>query len=325
MTNRNWLLLMHQIPTKPEAFRIKIWRALQKSGALQLKNSVYVLPTSSENELKFSAFVEEIVKAGGEAFLCKSQFVLGIDQEEVVAMFKNDRKNKYIELAKEVRVLQKLVPANQRPLENDLMTIEHSLGKLERQMKELKAVDFFPSKTNDHTLKLLNGLISKINQLRNGPATKVIIKKVKDFQGKTWVTRSNIHIDRLASAWLISKFIDKRAKFKFVEENNYKPAKNEVRFDMFNGEFTHIGDCCTFEILSKSFAFNSVAFNTIGEIIHDLDLKDTKYNHPETAGIETLLRGIIINENNDIRKIEKATVLLDNLYSTYDSQSHGKI
>lgn len=315
---------MHQIPPKPDSFRVRIWRALQKSGALQLKNSVYVLPESQDNEAKFSAFVTEISKAGGEAFLCKSQFVMGIDQGELVSLFKKARKEKYDDLANELRLLQKLLQPNKQPSESDLMTIEHSLGRLERQLNEVGAIDFFRTDTEVSARKLLNGILLKIDQLRGGSSIKISRNHAKEFQGKMWVTRSDIRVDRLASAWLINRFIDKKAKYKFVKENNYRPTRNEVRFDMFNGEFTHIGDKCTFEVLAESFALDSVAINAIGDIIHDLDLKDTKFNRPEVAGIGVVLKGIISSEKHDGERIKKANIIFDNLFQIFESQSPKK-
>jgi hypothetical protein len=317
----NWLLLIHQVPPKPDSFRVKIWRALQKTGALQLKNAVYVLPVSDVNQEKFQTVIKDIVVGKGEAFLCQSQFIQGIDNQEIIEQFNNDRSEKYKSLAIELRALQKdFFDKKQKLSENDLMSIEHSFGKLERILYELKDIDLFNCVEQEPTQKLFKNISSKIEDLRAGNTKKSIHKK--DFhlyQGKTWVTRNNIHTDRLASAWLISGFIDKKPTFKFVKDNNYKIGKNEICFDMFEAEFTHVGDKCTFEVLAESFLLTKAPILIIAEIIHDLDLKDTKFNRLETPGIGMVLESIIASESDDFKRMEKTKDLFDNLYKTFKS------
>lgn len=321
--SRKWFILIHQIPPKLDSFRVKVWRTLQKAGAMQLKNSVYVLPASEKNKVRFTEFVKDICAAGGDAFLCSSEFVLGIEDAEIIALFNKDRAAKYEIISDELRSLQKLFSGKKIPTENDLMAIEHSIGKLDRQMKELTEIDFFHTEEQESTAKLLHTISTKVSQLRGrNQIEHVASNDIKDYQGLTWVTRSNIHVDRLASAWLIGKYIDKKAKFKFIEENNYNPNKNEVRFDMFKGEFTHVGDKCTFEVLAESFSIELKGIKILSEIIHDLDLKDTKYNRPETSGIGIVLKGIITNEKKDLERIKKANVLFDELFGTLHSLSN---
>src|SRR5262249_9627880 len=125
------------------------------------------------------------------------------------------------------------------------------------------------------------------------PKTDVILK------GKTWVTRQGVHIDRIASAWLIRRFIDPEAQFKFVSGKGYRPQPSELRFDMFEAEFTHEGDKCTFEVLVDRAGLKDSALRAIAEIIHDVDLKDNKFGREEAAGIRTLIDGIAVTTAND--------------------------
>ncbi|MBL7669696.1 MAG: chromate resistance protein [Bdellovibrionaceae bacterium] len=317
-----WLLLMHQLPPKPDSFRVKIWRALQRIGALQLKNSVYVLPAQKNNEAKFISVLDEINAGGGDAFLCYSEFLQGIDQSEIRSMFQADRSKKYEAVAKELRLLQKILATKARPSENELMAVAHSLGKLERQAREIAESDFFASPLKGPTFKLLEGIQAKVSKIHGGAShDKVERVSSKDFQGKIWATRSQLGVDRMASAWLISRFIDKKAKFKFVRENEYRPKKNEVRFDMFEAEFGHVGDKCTFEVLKEAFSLQPKPLSAIAEIIHDLDLEDTKFNRAETSGIGLILSGISEERIDDRQRIEKANALFDNLFNSLsDSQ-----
>ena len=312
--SQSWLLLMHQLSPKADSFRVKIWRSLQKAGALQIKNSVYALPLSAVNKKLFESIVTEINSKNGDAFLCRSNFVKGMSSKELVSKFNQDRSEKYKALGEELREISKLINTK-NPSENELMGVEHSIGKVERQLAELKSIDFFNCETGKSVSNLLTSILTKIEHLRINKAGQEIKKaKMALCQGKVWVTRSNIHVDRLASAWLIETFIDKNPRFKFVKDNHYQPKANEVRFDMFNGEFTHIGDKCSFEVLAESFRIKDQTVSIIAEIIHDLDLKDTKFNRPETAGIGMVISSIISSEESDERRLKKGKILFDDLY-----------
>lgn len=310
---------MHQIPPKPDSLRVRVWRALQKIGALQLKSSVYILPFSDENQRRFESVIQDIVNGKGDAFLCISEFVQGIDRGKLIADFNEDRAARYKLIASELRDTQKLV-VPKTISENDLMAVEHSIGKLDRQLKEIRAIDFFSCKEQEPTFKLLNSILIRIEELRTDSAPLVTKKEIRAFQSKTWVTRQGIHVDRLASAWLISRFVDKKPTFKFVADNNYKGKKEEFRFDMFEGEFTHVGDKCTFEVLAESFGLEHGAIRAIAEIIHDLDLKDTKFNRAETEGIGMVIRGIVKSEPSDDGRMEKGFSLFDDLYESFREQ-----
>ena len=138
------------------------------------------------------------------------------------------------------------------------------------------------------------------------------------------MTRQGVQVDRIASAWLIRRFIDPGARFKFVAGKGYARLPGELRFDMFEGEFTHKGDRCTFEVLVAHAGLADAALAAIGEIIHDIDLKDGKYGREETAGVRSLISGIASAHNDDNQRLERGAVLLDNLYSSFASNQGSK-
>ena len=144
------------------------------------------------------------------------------------------------------------------------------------------------------------------------------------LKGRTWVTRQGVQVDRIASAWLIRRFIDPEARFKFVPGAGYVPQQGELRFDMFEGEFTHQGDRCSFEVLVAHAKLDDPALVAIGEIIHDIDLKDGKYGREEAGGIRTLIAGIASKPNNDEQRLARGAVLLDDLYSSFAGKQDGK-
>jgi len=131
------------------------------------------------------------------------------------------------------------------------------------------------------------------------------------------VTRTGVHVDRMASAWLIQRFIDSAARFKFVAAKGYTPAQGELRFDMFEAEFTHQGDRCTFEVLIERAALRDAALQPIAEIVHDIDLKDGKFRRQEVVGIDRLIAGIAMATKDDEARVRTAAMVWDGLYEYF--------
>jgi len=235
-----WLLLIHQLPPKPDYFRVKIWRRLQTIGAVAMKNSVYVLPFTNDTMEDFQWLRREITAGGGEATVCRASFVDGMTDQQMEALFRPDH-----------------APASPRDAADG----------------------------------------------------KAIMKK----QGRTWVTRPDVHVDRISSAWLIRRFIDPKARFTFGD-----PAPGMVRFDMFEGDYTHEADRCTFETLLKRFGLDKdAALRAIGEMVHDVDFKDGKFSREETPGFERMIAGVVKGHAKDSARISRGAELLDTLYESF--------
>jgi hypothetical protein len=141
---------------------------------------------------------------------------------------------------------------------------------------------------------------------------------LEDLRGRVWVTRRGVRVDRIASAWLIKRWIDRDARFKFVAGKEYVPGDREIRFDMFEGEFTHVGDKCTFEVLARQVGPEDAALQSISEIVHDIDLKDNRFGRPETQGIANLLAGIVAGLDDDDRRIERGSAIFEDLYRFFN-------
>ena len=141
--------------------------------------------------------------------------------------------------------------------------------------------------------------------------------RAEDLTGKTWVTRRGVHVDRIACAWLIRRFIDAEARFKFVSEKDYEAKPGELRFDMFKGEVTHEGDMCSFEVLLARTGMDDPALRAIAEIVHDIDLKDGKFGREQTAGIAHVVAGICMSHDEDLARIERGSALLDDTYKLF--------
>jgi hypothetical protein len=145
---------------------------------------------------------------------------------------------------------------------------------------------------------------------------------VAQHKGRTWVTRTGIKVDRMASAWLIRKFIDPEARFKFVPAKDYRPQPGELRFDMFEGEFTHEGDLCTFEVIVQRFGLGDPALRAIAEIVHDIDVKDAKYGREEAPGIGQLVAGIAAAHPDDEARLARGSALFEDLYALHAATKH---
>ena len=237
-----WLLFIHQIPPKPDYFRVKVRRRLHRIGAVPLKNSVYVLPNSDSGVEDFQWLRREILDDGGDAMICEAAFVAGMSDGELLARFAA------------------------RPTQEP------------------------------------EGSASPPDRIE---------------PGRTWVTRAGVFVDRIASAWLIRRFIDAAARFSFVAPQGYRPAPGELRFDMFEAEYTHEGARCTFETLLARFGLTDPALQAIGEIVHDIDCKDDRFTRAEAAGIATVLQGIAAAAPDDATRLARGGTLFDDLYARF--------
>jgi|RhiMetdeSRZDD1v2_1073273.scaffolds.fasta_scaffold297480_3 hypothetical protein len=316
--NGRWLLLIHQIPPKPNYLRVKIWRRLQRLGAVAIKNSVYALPKGDQTREDFQWVLREIIEGGGDGTLCEARLVDGVTDQQVEALFQAARTTDYRQIADDVRKLAKNLPRKGKLAENNRPQIELDLSRLKRRLDEVVAIDFFGAPGREAATGLIAGIEARLHGDKastTSPEHK--LARREDLLGKTWVTRKGIHVDRIASAWLVRRFIDPKARFKFVPAKGYKPLANEIRFDMFEAEFTHIGDRCTMEVLLDRTGIDDAALRLIAEIVHDIDLKDAKFEHDETAGIERLIAGIAMAHKDDDGRLDRGTALFDDLYEYY--------
>lgn len=309
-----WLLLIHQIPPKPNYFRVKIGRRLQRLGAVALKNSVYVLPRSNQAHEDLQWVAREIAEGGGEASVCEASFVEGVSDGHLEALFNTARDADYAQLSEDARALLDALPGAGQLEEEQRAELGVRLPRLMRRMAEVGAIDFFGAPGRGAAEGLLASLESRLATPSPAPAPAL---PAREYRGRVWVTRKGIHVDRMASAWLIRRFIDPDARFKFVPPKEYRHRAGELRFDMFDGEFTHQGDRCSFEVLLLRLGLNDPALLALGEIVHDIDLKDGKFGRPEAVGLERLVAGIAMSHPDDELRLERASAALDDLYEYY--------
>jgi hypothetical protein len=315
-----WLMLMHQLPAKPAYARVKVWRRLQALGAVTVKGSVYALPANGETREDFAWLAKEIVESGGEAIVCEATLVEGLSDAELQALFDKARDEDYERLAAEARELGARLA--DEPSDDVLAEIASQTARLRKQLDAVVAIDFFGAEGREPAQGLVSGLEAGLKQ-EDAAVTdsKPSVSAAPGLKDRTWVTREGVQVDRIASAWLIRRFIDPGARFKFVPGTGYGPQPGELRFDMFEGEFTHVGDRCTFEVLLGHAGLDDPALKAIGEVIHDIDLKDGKYGRAEVAGVRSLINGIAASSHDDEQRLARGSALLDDLYSSFGGKN----
>jgi len=310
-----WLLLIHQIPPKPNYFRVKIWRRLQRLGAVGIKNSVYALPSNDQAHEDLNWVLREIVEGGGDASLVEARFIEGLGDEQVKEMFRSARDADYQGIAAEARELVRKLSRKAELSDEKRAELEPVLARLQKRVGEIAIIDFFHGRAREPVEGLLQDLAERLARPERAPAKET--ETVERPRGRTWVTRTGIHVDRMASAWLIRRFIDSGAKFKFVTAREYRHKQGELRFDMFDGEYTHKGELCTFEVLLRSFEIADAALRPIAEMVHDIDLKVDTYGRSATAGFEQLVNAIAMAHREDETRLSRASAMLDDLYELY--------
>jgi hypothetical protein len=308
-----WLLLVHQLPAKPPYLRVKVWRRLQALGAVSLKNSVYALPAGEETREDLEWVLREIERGGGDGVICEARLVDGLTDEEVRGRFDAARDADYGEIADELREIGARLKRGRRAPSADAM---QRTATLRRRLAEIAEIDFFGATGRLTVEALLAELEARFAEPSpEKPASAGAERQA--LTGRTWVTRSGVHIDRIACAWLIRRFIDPEARFKFVAAKDYAPRPGELRFDMFEAEFTHEGESCSFEVLLDRIGLDDPALRAIGEIVHDIDLKDAKFGREQTAGIAHVIAGVCATQDDDLARIERGGAVLDDTYELF--------
>jgi hypothetical protein len=314
-----WLLLLHQLPARPAYHRVKLRRRLRALGAVPVKQTVQALPASDETLEDFQWVAKEIEAAGGDAFVCKAQLVAGVSDAQLTMLFDQARDADYAGVTREATASLRRVATRKRPAAAALALARSTAPRLRKRLEEIGAIDFFAANGREAAeiaVRELEGSLMRFEMRTPEPqAPRGTARDLEALRRKTWVTRANVHVDRIACAWLVRTFIDPKAQFKFVPASPpYRPQRDELRFDMADAEYTHRGDRCSFEVLVEDAGLRDPALRAIAEVIHDLDLKDAKFGRPETEGVRQLISGITLGTNDDSVRIERGCALFDDLY-----------
>jgi hypothetical protein len=307
---RRWLILVHQLPATPSNLRVRTWRRLQELGAVAVKQAVYVLPDTPECREDFEWLRVEIEGSGGEALVFGADRLDPAAEAALVEEFRRTRQQAYAELASDLQHETRAGKDRQQPARR-----RRDLARYRQRLTAIERVDFFSGAGRDRVVALLANL--------EGGATSAPGRKSSDqnsgadqYHSRLWVTRPRPGVDRMASAWLIRRFVDANARFAFITDVKTAPA-NAVPFDMFGGGFGHEVDRCTFETLQRQFELHEPALARLAEIVHDLDLKDAKFAAPEASMLAATIDGLQLSCADDQSLLEQGMVLFEALYRSF--------
>jgi hypothetical protein len=325
---QEWMLLIHQLPPHPTNLRVRIWRKLQKLGAVAVKNSVYVLPFNEKTHEDFQWLKQEIETEGGEATVFRAGAVEGATDKELIALFRKTRDEEYAQVVAEMDGLTGAIREQKRGghlsaghrSAGRITHYETELDKLHKELERIAGADFFKASGRapamaayEHCQKALRAAQSRHEKPAQADAQKGVAINLISYQGRRWVTRRNLFIDRLAAIWLIKRFVDAKARFYFVAEG--ESVEGAIGFDMYGGEFTHHGEDCTFETMIKRFGLiDDAGLRELAEIVHDVDLKDNKFNRSEASGLGAVIRGLAESMKDDRKLAQQCGPIFDGLY-----------
>jgi hypothetical protein len=315
-TPARWLLLIHQIPPEPNYLRVKVSRRLARIGAVQLKSTVYALPQCETCHEDFLWVRRELIDSGGEATIFEASVVEGVGDTEIKALFREQRDQDYAGLEHELAELSKRLGRG-RLKSNTRAQAEAELSRLQRRLLEVQRIDFFEAARGRRVRSQVEALHARLAQAPAPLASDPSTVDPRQYKKRIWVTRAGIKVDRIASAWLIRRFIDPQARFRFVDLAHYKQAPKDLRFDMADGEFTHVRDLCTFEVLCERFQLEDAGLRAIAEIVHDLDVKDARYGRPDNDGVASVIQGIVLGRAEDDERLAAGSALFDALHARF--------
>jgi hypothetical protein len=292
-----WLMMVFSLPSAKASERVQVWRKLQKFGSLPFRNAGYLLPNTPENRERLVWISETVRSSGGQASVIEVSTIDDLSDEATRELFRQAREADYAALQKN---LEKLKPRSG--------TSSPQALKLRKRFDEIVAMDFFVSKRRSE----VQVLFDQLNPLAAQQKPAKLFSK-KDYQKKTWLTRPRPGIDRVSSAWLISRHIDDHPSFAFADKSDASP--DAIPFDMYgpNG-FGHEGDRCTFETLCRSFSIKDKKITLIAEAIHDADLEDGKFGRQEGHVMNRILQGWAKQKVEDHELLKRGMELIEGLY-----------
>jgi hypothetical protein len=295
----SWILLLFSLPATHKTARVALWRKLQKTGAIQIKSSTYLLPDTPAQYELFQWLAKQVTDYGGDSTLIRARQIEGLPDAKIISLFNAARDADYVALAEAARTLGER-RGSKRGEEVD---------KLRNSFRSLVEIDFFDAPK----ARVAEAMIERLETSSRTKMSAAARLRPANFQGKTWVTRPRPQIDRVGSAWLIRGFVDTRATFRFAA--NPDSIAGAIPFDYAQGEFSHHGEDCTFETLLARFGLTDKALQKIGEMVHDADLEDEKFQRRECIGLDRVLKGWAKRGMPDEEILAHGAACFDGLYA----------
>ena len=311
-----WLLLILSLPTQSATARMRIWRSLKAQGCAALRDGAYLLPTSAAHQATLQELADECTREGGSAWVLSAEPTHADDAVAYPAFF--DRSEDYATLMKgwkeSAASLSTLGPAELARLQK----------RLRREFEALQAIDFFPSEASVEAEASWSDFNARVERQLSpdepqGHAGQVPRLQLDDYRGRLWATRRSLWVDRVASAWLIRRFIDPEARFQWLAKPSDCPRK-ALGFDFDGATFSHVGEFVTFETLMVSFGLDeNLALQRLAAMVHALDVGGASV--PEAIGFEAVLTGARERLPDDDALLAEIGTTLDSLYAHFQRES----
>jgi hypothetical protein len=318
-----WLIFSYTIPAKNPNVRVKTWRRLQTMGAVQLKSSLYVLPFSETNYEHLQWLAKEVEELGGEAVFFQCVAVENVTEAQIKVLFGKARDGDYSRLDEEIRAFLASYEGRALKHEEAVRDFQTGLKKFTRRFRAIQEIDFFPTGRAENVTMLLSSGADRLKVLNGetvGPSPVAVLRR-EEYQGRLWVTRERPYIDRLASFWLIKRFIDPKAQIQFISPTEkHQPSSQRVYFDMAGGEFTHREQMITFEVLIASFGLKDRGLSRLAGLIRHIDLKENLEEAEEAGTLQDLIDGLVKITPDDHELVQRAFLVFDALYITYQGE-----
>jgi hypothetical protein len=315
-TELHWFLLVVSLPTASATLRMRLWRTIKALGCAPLRDGAYLIPANDDHSAALEALAGQTNTEGGQAWLVDVAPQSGEDEALFLSLF--DRSGDYAELAGRLSQARKAF-ASQAPAE-----LSKSVKRLRKEWDALQRIDFFPGEASIRGQAAWADFQEAANAVLSPDephATQRAIPRLnpEEYQGRTWATRRNLWVDRVASAWLIQRFIDRKARFVWLETPADCPQE-ALGFDFDHAAFTHVGEKVTFEVLVASFGLEEdPGLARLGTLVHSLDVGGA--DSPEAAGFEAVLSGARSRLPDDDALLAEMGAVLDSLHIHYSKKS----
>ena len=312
-----WLILVHQLPARSSNLRVRVWRRLQAIGAMVLKHAVYVLPDSAAAREDFEWLKAEIEGAGGQAAVFAGDHIDPWSSDALVAEFRRGSEKTYGRIAHGVRQALRSVKGQAGRTAGPSPALRRRVEQFRQRAAAAAAVDFFDAPGRDTVSRLIAELETSMTpRAARDPARAAAVHDAAAYRKRLWVTRPRPGVDRMASAWLVRRFIDADARFAFVADKDAAPA-GSLPFDMFGVDLTHRGGDCTFEVLCRRFDIRDRAVARLAGLVHDLDLKDGRFGAAGAETVGAVIEGLRRAHQDDHTLLEHGMTLFEALYRSF--------
>lgn len=305
-----WIALSYTLPARgTSSARVNLWRRLRRLGALTMAGGASILPARPECVEALQWMAQEIAQADGEALVMRIEEFDGLSDGELMERFRDARRADYAELDAQVDQLDRSVAehAEARSWSRHL----EALARLRRRHAEIARIDYFGApegmQVGAHLARVAAVLAS-----HDGTSAAIEPVSVATLRGRSWVTRPRPHVDRLACIWLIRRFVDSAAAIRYAE----RARDGEIAFDMRDARFGHQGKHCSFETMVAALALDDPVLRAMGEIVHEIDLRDGLYQRPEVPGIDAILHGWLLADFSDAERESHGVALFEGLYDS---------